>query len=133
MTEVEWHSTVEQKLLAVVSQVIGKSVPRDVATAVSESISAHSLSTAAVWLVPLLDRLLAGLTTPHAVEIPAGYPSGENGLANFLADNAGESWADVEDYGEEAVWRLPPLGLEVFFSREHRADWHTYQVRRLDR
>lgn len=133
MTEGESHPAVELKLLAVVSRVIGKPVPPDVATAVCNSMSAHSLSAAAEWLVPLLDRILVGSTTPQAVEIPAGYPGGESGLANVLADHAGELWADVEDYGEGAVWRLPSLGLEVFFCREHRADWHTYQVRRPDR
>ena len=124
----------EQHLLAIASRELGRPAPPSTADAVRESIDGHSLWEANGWLIPLLRRLIDRLPTDGPVEIPWGYPAGENGLANLLADLQGESWLHVEDYGEGMLWRLPAAGLEVFISREAASsvrNAHTYEVRRV--
>ena len=126
-------SELERHLLAIASRELRGPVPQSTADAVRESIDSHHLWEANGWLVPLLEGLLDGTPTAEPVEIPSGYPAGESGLANLLADLAAEPWVDVEDYGEGVLWRLPAAGLEVFICREAASgvrDAHTYQIRR---
>jgi hypothetical protein len=126
-------SELERRVLAIASRELGGPVPQSTADAVRESIESHHLWEANDWLIPLLQRLLDATPTPGPVEIPWGYPGGENGLANLLADLEGQTWLHVDDYGEGVLWRLPAAGLEVFISRESKAsvrDSHTYEVRR---
>ena len=126
-------SDLERHLLTIAARELGHPAPPSTADAVRESIDAHCLLEASDWLVPLLRRLVGGVTTDGPVEIRWGYPAGENGLANLLADLNAEPWIDVYDYGEGMLWRLPVVGLEVFVSRESANSVrgaHTYEVRR---
>lgn len=122
---------VEEMLLAIATRELGVAAPPKTVATVREATSDHALSEASEWLVPLLQRLIDGATTVQPVEIPVGYPHGESGLSNVLLDLASESWMDFDDCGEGSLWRLRRAGLEVFICREHSANWHTYEVRRI--
>jgi hypothetical protein len=129
-------SDLERHLLALASRELGRSAPASTADAIGEAINDHHLWEANHWLIPLLRRLLDREPTTAPVEIPRGYPAGENGLANLLADLHAEAWIDVDDYGEGVFWRLPVAGLKVFISRESASsvrNVHTYEVRRAVR
>ena len=77
---------VEEKLLAIASRELGGAPSDETILAVREAVSDHALWEAADWLLPLLQRLIDGAPTFQRIEIPAGYPAGESGLANVLAD-----------------------------------------------
>lgn len=126
-------SDLERHLLMIASRELGRPAPLSTVEAVRNSIDSHQLWEANDWLIPLLCRLIEGIGTSGPVEIPFGYPAGENGLANLLADLDGEPWIAVDDYGEGMVWKLPVAGIEVFVSRESGVrDAHTYQIRQVD-
>jgi hypothetical protein len=123
-------SALEEYLLVIASRELGYPAPSSTRDAIRESIDSHHLWEASDWLLPLLRRLIDGALTAEPVEIPSGYPYGENAFANLLLDLASEAWLDVDDYGEGLRWRLPVAGLELFVSREYRSDMDIYSVRR---
>src|SRR4051794_1202593 len=85
-------SDLERLLLAIASRELGHPAPSSTAEAVRESINDHDLWKANDWLIPLLQRLVDGAPTVRPVVIPWGYPAGEGGLANLLADLKAETW-----------------------------------------
>jgi len=70
-------------------------------------------------MLELLDRLLEGRPTPEAVVYPLGYPEGENGFINVIADvERALGWLGVDDQGEQLSWPLPALGVRLLLFRE---------------
>ena len=81
------------------------------------------------WMLVFLEDVLSGRAA--RTHIPTGYPMGENGLANILADiEVGMGMKlGIEDYGEGVHWKIPRHGIVVFICREALArDQHFYEV-----
>ncbi len=52
--------------------------------------------------------------------LPPGYPEGENGIANILADiDADVARIGIDDWGEGWQLDVPSLGVSAYVSREH--------------
>ena len=52
--------------------------------------------------------------------LPTGYPQGENGIANILADiDSDIVRIGVDDWGEGWQLDVPSLGVSAYVSREH--------------
>jgi hypothetical protein len=71
------------------------------------------------WMLELFDRLLEGRPTSEAVGYPLGYPDGENGFVNVIADvERALGSLGVDDQGEQLSWPLPALGVRFVLFRE---------------
>jgi hypothetical protein len=86
------------------------------------------------WMVGLFGDILARRTTRPRRWVPDGYPMGEMGLANVLADIEQELFAlGVDDYGEGVVWPIPGCGVRVVVIRESSAPGPWVYLERLAR
>jgi hypothetical protein len=75
------------------------------------------------WMVELFSDILARRTRPRR-RVPDGYPLGEMGLANVLADIEQELFPlGVDDYGEGVTWPIPECGVRIVINRESVVPW----------
>jgi hypothetical protein len=74
------------------------------------------------WMIDLFGDILACRTAVPGRWVPDGYPLGESGLANVLADIEAELLPlGVDDYGEGVMWPIPAIGVRVVVIRESSA------------
>jgi hypothetical protein len=87
-----------------------------------------------VWMVELFSDIRAGHTARPRRWVPDGYPLGEMGLANILADIEAELFPlGVDDYGEGVAWPIPRCGVRVVVIRESTAPGPWVYLERLPR
>ncbi len=113
-------SPIAPRLVRVASAVLGRVPTADDWFAVQAAIENHLDPEAGPsWMLELLDRLLEGRPTPEAVGYPIGYPEGENGFVNVVADvERALGSLGVDDQGEQLSWPLPALGVRLVLFRE---------------
>jgi hypothetical protein len=89
---------------------------------IEEIVVGHDLDAdrAPAWMFEFLSRIRNRHLTPRSAEyeIPAGYPHGENGLFNVLADISEVYSLGLDDYGEGLTWSISGLGIRVSVIRE---------------
>lgn len=74
------------------------------------------------WIVELFRDIRTGQTAWGRRWVPPGYPLGESGLANVLADIEAELLPlGLKDDGEELVWPIPSCGVRLVVIRESLA------------
>ncbi|MFS8071129.1 MAG: hypothetical protein ACMG6S_32570 [Byssovorax sp.] len=102
-------SSLAPRLVRVVSAALGRVPTEDDWFVVQEAIENHLDPEAGPsWMLERLDRLLEGRPTPEAVGYPRGYPEGENGFVNVVADvERALGSLGVDDRGEQLSWPLP--------------------------
>ena len=125
-TELErWLCPLTKLLARVLESVLGP-LSQDQLMEVEDSVHSHGLDgdNPPSWMTKLLQTLVDGVLTGR-VSIPDGYPEGENGLTNVLAD-VGDQLLGIEDVGESLVWTLPRLGVVLQIQRESGTP--TYEV-----
>jgi hypothetical protein len=86
------------------------------------------------WMIELFGDILARRTALPRRWVPDGYPLGEMGLANVLADIEAELLPlGVDDYGEGVKWPIPGCGVRVVVIRESLAPGPWVYLERLKR
>lgn len=77
------------------------------------------------WMMAWFSRVARGEVSPRLFQVPVGYPTGESGLANILADIE-ETIVPlgIADDGESFVWIIPRAGLKVLTIRETAGEWY---------
>jgi len=113
------------RLTLVVSNVIDRIAPtplsdecRDVLEVL---IADHGLDgpSPPEWMVELFEDIAEGRVDRPRRQVPSGYPLGENGLANLLADIEESLFPlGVDDCGEDVSWPVPPFDVRVVVVRE---------------
>ncbi|MEW6278126.1 MAG: hypothetical protein AB1758_05855 [Candidatus Eremiobacterota bacterium] len=84
-----------------------------------EIVDSHGLLEAPSWMVSFFRDIAEARPTETLLELPHGYPAGAEGLSNLLADLSDLGALGIDDCGEEALWKLPRLDIQVFISREY--------------
>jgi len=73
------------------------------------------------WMLQFFDNIIYMQELDKKIPYPVGYPNGENGMINILADlesDEGFDFTGFNDSGESVEWKIAPLGLKVFINRE---------------
>lgn len=73
------------------------------------------------WMLKFFDNITHKRELDKKIPYPNGYPFGENGLINILADlemDHGFDFTGFNDYGEAVEWKIEKLGLKLFINRE---------------
>jgi hypothetical protein len=125
-------SPLARRLFSLVERIRGSALSQSDAERIETSLHDHDLAAKPPdWMTELFDDILQGRTGRRV--IPAGYPSGENGLANVLATIEEElGTVGIDDYGEGINWPIPALGVRVVVIREcHDSDQRIIKVARL--
>jgi hypothetical protein len=85
------------------------------------------------WMVELFNDICARRTGRPRQSVPDGYPLGENGLANVLADIEEELLPlGVDDHGEGVTWPIPGCGVRVVVIRESTSPGPWVYLERLE-
>ncbi|MEZ0367869.1 MAG: ankyrin repeat domain-containing protein [Candidatus Sericytochromatia bacterium] len=114
-------SRLAQAMLPVLEKIAARSLSFEERALLEEILTDHGLEGASPpeWMLALFDDILASRGDKPACDVPTGYPGGENGLANILADIHSQFLAlGVEDEGESVCWEIPSCGVTMFISRE---------------
>jgi hypothetical protein len=119
------NETLRERLLLLAAAALGRAATDEDEVLVQEAIGNHLVEDRTPpWMIELLDRLLEARPTPEATRYPWGYPEGENGLVNILADmEAALGPLGIDDCGEQWSWALPALGVRLIVSREGPGDF----------
>ena len=110
-------------LCDIVTAVRGNALPSD-RDRVVEALEGDGLSERPPkWMEDFVGAIAKGEPSEKLVSLPNGYPDGENGLINTLLEiDEHVVPLGIDDSGECVQWRIPKLGVLVFWSRESGGD-----------
>lgn len=92
----------------------------DLRARISEIVWEHGLLTPPGWMTDFFSYIANGVDERTEMLFPTGYPEGENGIANILADiDTDVAHIGVDDWGEGWQLDVPALGVTAYVSREH--------------
>lgn len=95
-------------------------ISEDLRDRISEIVLEHGLLTPPEWMIAFFCLLANGVSTRTQMELPVGYPEGESGIANILADIDGDiTKIGVDDWGEGWQLDVRSLGVSVYVSHEN--------------
>ena len=113
------HPIVDQ-LCLITTKASGVADNEDLRSRISEIVWEHGLLTPPTWMMEFFALLANGVDERTEILIPPGYPEGENGIANILADiDADVARIGIDDWGEGWQLDVPSLGVSAYVSREH--------------
>ena len=112
-----------ESLCDIITAIRGNPQPSD-RTRVAEALESHGLSEhPPKWMEDFVDAISKRKPSENMISIPNGYPEGENGLINTLLDiDEHVVPLGIDDSGECVQWRIPRLGILVYWSRESGND-----------
>ena len=98
--------------------------------AIIDALTEDGILDAPQWMQEFVERIACANYTDSLLQIPTGYPEGENGLINSLLEIDKTVVAlGMDDYGEDSYWHIPRLNVVVYIGRECSGDNYRAAVR----